>query len=78
MPIYCSFPIKRKNCSNFINLMHAMQVQEMLKGGGGILQRMKTFQNASRQEDISHRLNLLLESSSPKCKDNPNQQNQAV
>ncbi|XP_009760982.1 receptor-like cytosolic serine/threonine-protein kinase RBK2 isoform X1 [Nicotiana tabacum] len=57
---------------------HMSQVQEMLKGGGGILQRMKTFQNASRQEDISHRLNLLLESSSPKCKDNPNQQNQAV
>ncbi|KAK4370503.1 hypothetical protein RND71_009978 [Anisodus tanguticus] len=54
------------------------QVHEMLKGTGDILERRKTFRNASLQEDISHKVNLLLDMPSPKCKDDPNyQQNQA-
>lgn len=55
-----------------------MQVHEMLKGTGSILERKKTFQHTSRQEDISQKVNLLLDLHSPKCKDDPNyQQNQA-
>lgn len=51
----------------------------MLKGTGSILERKKTFQYTSRQEDTSQKVNLPVDLPSPKCKDdlNDHQQNQA-
>lgn len=50
----------------------------MLKGTKSILERKKTFQRTNRQDDISQKVNLLLDMPSPKCKDDPNyQQSQA-
>uniref|UniRef100_M1D195 non-specific serine/threonine protein kinase n=2 Tax=Solanum tuberosum TaxID=4113 RepID=M1D195_SOLTU len=50
------------------------QVHEMLKGTRSILERKKTFQHTNRQDDISQKVNLLLDMPSPKCKDDPNYQ----